>query len=70
MEKYDYSKKSNDWLMGVLAEEKPKSPKHVAANRELEKRDHAKWRKRLLIKVSVIVIVGTALLLGRHFLSK
>ena len=70
MEEYDYSKKSNDWLMGVLGEAKPKSPKHVAANRELEKRAHAKWRKRLLIKVSVIVIVGAALLLGRYFLSK
>jgi hypothetical protein len=53
--------------MGVLAEEKPQSPKHVAANRELEKRDHAKWRKRLLFKVSVIVIVGAVLLLGRYF---
>jgi hypothetical protein len=70
VEEYDYSKKSNDWLMGVLTGEKPKSPKHMAANRELEKRAHAKWRKRLLIKVSVIVIVGAALLLGRYFLSK
>jgi hypothetical protein len=67
VQEYDYSKKSNDWLMGVLAGEKPQSPKHVAANRELEKREHGKWRKRLLIKVSVIVVVGTILLLGRHF---
>jgi hypothetical protein len=67
VEEYDYSKKSNDWLMGVLAEENPKSPKHVAANRELEKREHGKWRERLLIKVSVIVIIGAVLLLGRHF---
>jgi hypothetical protein len=67
VKEYNYSDKSTDWLMGVLAEEKPQSPKHVAANRELEKRDHAKWRKRLLFKVSVIVIVGAVLLLGRYF---
>jgi hypothetical protein len=70
VKEYDYSKKSNDWLMGVLAEEKPKSPRHVAANRELEKREHGRWRKRLLIKVSVIAIVGIVLLLGRYFFSK
>jgi hypothetical protein len=70
VKEYDYSEKSNDWLMGVLAEEKPKSPKHMAANRELEKREHGKWRKRLLIKISVIVIVGAVLLLGRHFFSR
>jgi hypothetical protein len=67
VKEYDYREKSNDWLMGVLAAENPKSPKHFAANRELEKRAHAKWRKRLLIKVSVIIIVGTVLLLGRYF---
>ena len=70
MQEYDYSKKSNDWLMSVLAGEKPNSPKHVVANRELEKRAHAKWRKRLLIKVSVIIIVGVVLLAGRYFFSK
>ena len=45
--------------------EKPESPKRMAAKRELEKRAHGKWRKRLLIKVTVIIIVGAVLLLGR-----
>jgi hypothetical protein len=65
VQEYNYSKKSTDWLIEIVEADKPESPKRMAAKRELEKRAHGKWRKKLLIKVSVIIIVGTLLLLGR-----
>jgi hypothetical protein len=56
--------------MEIVAEDKPTSPRHMAASRELEKREHGKWRKRLLIKVSIMVIVGIILLLCRSMFHR
>jgi hypothetical protein len=70
VKEYNYSGKSTDRLMEIVAEDKPTSPRHMAASRELEKREHGKWRKRLLIKVSIMVIVGIILLLCRSMFHR
>ncbi len=71
---YDYSRKPIGWLKKTVANDKPESPRHAAAQRELEKREeqeaHARWRRRLGIKLLVMIIVGTLLLVGRYLYYK
>jgi hypothetical protein len=71
---YDYGRKPTGWLVKIVAGDKPTSPRHVAAKRELEKRQdqeaHGRWRKRLLIKVLVMIIGGTLLFVGRYLYYK
>ncbi|HTB80159.1 MAG TPA: hypothetical protein VK717_04650 [Opitutaceae bacterium] len=71
---YDYSRKPIGWLKKTVANDKPESPRHAAAKSELEKREdqdaHARWRRRLFIKVIVMIIAGTVLLVGRYLYYK
>jgi hypothetical protein len=73
--KYDYSKQPYEWLIEIVAGDKPGTPRRIAAEHELEKRQASdandKWdnkpRGKIIIAVSSTIIAALILGLLKHF---